>query len=185
MFVRVVVNPQPTVYAGADQTLLAGNPANLFADATHTTRYAWSPSEGLNCDDCQSPVAMPKKTTTYTVRVSNEHGCEAVDDVTIFVECSNSLIFMANTFTPNGDGNNDRFYPQGKGMSVIRRFRVYNRWGELMHDVQNVPPNQEMYGWDGTFKGEQLRPDVYVYILDAVCETGEPMQIKGDISLIR
>jgi len=62
---------------------------------------------------------------------------------------------------------------------------VYNRWGELMYDAQNIPVNQESYGWDGTYKGQQLKPDVFVYIISATCITGEPMEFKGDISLIR
>jgi gliding motility-associated-like protein len=183
--VTVVVHPKPTVNAGADHTMLAGSPVNLFANATHTTEYLWSPADDLSCFDCQSPVATPKRTTSYTVFVSNEYGCKAQDDVTVFVECDKSLLFLANTFTPNGDGHNDRFYPQGKGVSSVQRFRIYNRWGELIYDVQNITLNSEMNGWDGTYKGEQLRPDVFVYILDAICDTGEPMQVKGDISLIR
>jgi gliding motility-associated-like protein len=183
--ITVVVNPQPTVNAGADEFILAGSSVRLFANATHTTQYNWTPAGELNCADCQSPIATPNKTTTFTVEASNQYGCRAEDDVTIHVSCDNSLIFMANTFTPNGDGNNDRFYPQGKGISTIQRFRVYDRWGGLVFDAQNITPNNELQGWDGTYKGESLKPDVFVYLLEATCATGEPMQIKGDISLIR
>jgi hypothetical protein len=41
------------------------------------------------------------------------------------------------------------------------------------------------YGWDGTYKNQPLKPDVYVYIVNAQCSTGELMEVKGDISLIR
>ncbi|RYZ52683.1 MAG: FAD-binding protein, partial [Sphingobacteriales bacterium] len=183
--VRVEVYPLPTVHAGGDQTVLAGSSVNLFAMTTHTDNYLWSPVDDLSCSSCQSPVATPKRTTTYTVNVSNNFGCEAKDDVTIFIKCDNSQVFMANTFTPNSDGANDRFFPQGKGLSNIQRFRVFNRWGEIVFDASNIEVNNATQGWDGTFKGEPLKPDVFVYIVDATCETGEPMQIKGDISLIR
>lgn len=184
-YVTVVVNPVPTVNAGADQTIYAGSSVNLFANTTYTTKYLWTPADYLSCTTCQAPVATPDRTTTYTVYVSNQYGCESKDDVTIFVKCDNSLVFMANTFTPNGDGANDRFYPQGKGITKINRFRIFNRWGEVVYDVQNITPNDEMAGWDGTYRGEQLKPDVYVYMVDATCVTGEPIQVKGDISLIR
>ncbi|MEY4292359.1 MAG: hypothetical protein RIQ61_736, partial [Bacteroidota bacterium] len=28
-------------------------------------------------------------------------------------------------------------------------------------------------------------PDVYVYIMEAICETGEPINWKGDIMIMR
>lgn len=183
--VTVVVNPNPTVYAGQDQHVLSGSSVNLLTTTTHTTQYLWSPSTYLSCDNCSSPIATPKQTITYTVFVSNQYGCKAQDDVTLFVSCDQSLLFLPNTFTPNGDGNNDRFYPQGKGISNINRFRIYNRWGELLFEEQNFPANDVSYGWDGTYKGEPLKPDVFVYIIDTKCENGEPIQLKGDISLIR
>jgi gliding motility-associated-like protein len=165
--------------------VIAGSSVNLFAQTTNTDYYAWTPADELSCSDCSSPIATPKQTTTYKVTASNEYGCSADDDLTIFVTCDNSQIFVPNTFTPNGDGNNDRFYPQGKGVSTIQRFRIYNRWGQLVYDVQNIQTNQELQGWDGTYKNEALKPDVYVYIIDATCYSGAPMQIKGDVSLIR
>jgi len=183
--ITVVVNPKPTVYAGADQKVIAGSSVNLFASATHTDYYLWSPGADLSCTDCMNPVATPKQTTTFKVIASNSYGCKAEDDVTLFLVCDNSQIFLPNTFTPNGDGNNDYFFPQGKGLSAIYRFRVYNRWGEMIYEAQNVQPNDELHGWDGTYKGEPLKPDVYVYIIDAACFNGDPMQLKGDISLIR
>ena len=183
--VTVVVNPLPTVNAGPDQTIIAGNGAKLVTQTTDVAKYIWSPSGSLNCADCSSPVASPDKTTTYAVKVESEFGCKGEDEVTVFVNCDNTQLFIANTFTPNADGHNDRFFPQGKGISTIQRLRIFNRWGEIVYDVQNIPVNTELYGWDGTFRNEPLKPDVFIYILDATCATGEPMQVKGDISLLR
>ena len=183
--ITVVVNPLPVVDAGPDRTIIAGNSTELYANATNAAHYVWSPAEFVSCADCQTAIASPQRTTSYTVKVTSEFGCEAKDEVTVIVNCDNAQLFIANTFTPNADGHNDRFFPQGKGISTIARLRIFNRWGELVYDVQNIPPNAELYGWDGTYKNEPLKPDVFVYILDATCATGEPLQIKGDISLIR
>jgi gliding motility-associated-like protein len=92
---------------------------------------------------------------------------------------------MPNTFTPNGDGLNDTYYPVGRGISTIKRFAIYNRWGQKLYEVLNIPASEGKYGWDGTFQGEQLRPDVFVYVVDAICTTGDPISIKGDVSLVR
>ncbi len=183
--ITVSVNPKPTVNAGPDQRILAGASVNLFATGTFTDYYLWTPGADLSCDDCMNPVASPKQTTTFKVTASNRFGCKAEDDVTIFISCDNSQIFVPNTFTPNGDGNNDHFYASGTGIMLINNFRVYSRWGELLYNAQNIQAGDALRGWDGTYKGEYLKPDVYVYIIDATCYNGTPMQMKGDISLIR
>jgi len=184
-YVTVVVHPQPTVDLGPDQAVGAGAGVTLNPKITDATIYQWTPTTFLSCSDCPNPVASPIQTTTYQLVVSNEFGCRDSDMITLSVECDNSQLFIPNTFTPNGDGQNDIFYPHGKGVSTIKRMRVYDRWGELVFDATNMPVNDPSAGWDGSYKGQRLTPDTYIYIVDATCVTGQPLQIKGDVSLIR
>ena len=123
--------------------------------------------------------------TTYVVTVTSEFGCTASDNVLVTVRCDGSQIWLPNTFTPNADGQNDFFYPHGKGLSQINRFRVYDRWGELIFDRANMPVNDRTAGWDGTYRNQTLKPDVYVWIINATCTNGDALELKGDISLIR
>ena len=130
-------------------------------------------------------MATPINSTTYIVKGSTIEGCTGYDSVRINIMCQNSQVFVPNTFTPNGDGLNDRFYVSGKGLGVIRRLAVYNRWGEMVFESRDGRANEPAYGWDGMYNGEVLVPDVYIYVLDIECQTGEPFSFKGDISLIR
>src|SRR5690606_20773637 len=129
--VRVIVHPLPTVHATGAETIVVGNSVNLNATGTNISAYTWSPAHSLSCTDCSSPIAKPTATTTYVVVVSSDFGCRAADSVTIHVLCDQSQLFIPNTFSPNGDGNNDVFYPRGIGLQSIRSFRIYNRWGEM------------------------------------------------------
>jgi gliding motility-associated-like protein len=183
--VTITVHEKPYVELGKDITTVAGTEIILNPDGNKTYQYSWTPADMLNCSDCVSPVTVPKRKTSYRVEATNEWGCKASDDITIYTTCDVSKLFIANTFTPNGDGANDRFFPQGRGIMEIRRFSVYNRWGQILHDVENIPLNDPAYGWDGTYENEPMKPDVFVYVVYAVCESGEVKQIKGDISLIR
>lgn len=184
-FVKVNVFDIPDLDLGPDQNVNAGDKVQLDAKSKYATKFAWSPATYLNCDDCSSPIAEPGKTITYTVVATTDNGCTATDDITLFVTCGDNQIFMANTFTPNGDGLNDRFYVQGKGISTVKRFTIYTRWGEIVYDSPNASINDPSKGWDGTYKGQPVKPDVFVYIVNAECESGTPIQIKGDISLVR
>ncbi|MBS1615191.1 MAG: PKD domain-containing protein [Bacteroidetes bacterium] len=183
--VRVVVNPLPTIDAGKDERLIAGNKVQLQVSGNGITRVAWSPDSSLSCTDCYAPFASPYKTTTFYVTGYSSKGCKAMDSVTVRVLCDNSQLFIPNSFTPNGDGLNDYFFPRGKGIDVLKSFRVYNRWGELMFQHDMMPVNDEYAGWNGTYKGQKLNPDVFVYIIEGTCGNGEPMIWKGDITLLR
>lgn len=184
-YVKVTVHPLPDVKATGAATIIAGNSTNIQATGNLISKFKWIPSENLSCDDCPDPTAGPKKTTIYLVKVYSEHNCVDSDKVTVKVLCDESQIFLPNTFTPNGDGQNDVFYPRGVGLSTVKSFRIFNRWGEVVFEKQSIVLNDESSAWDGKFKGTVLPPDVYVYTLDAVCDEGETMTIKGDVTIVR
>ena len=184
-YVTIIVHPLPSVNAGEDQSLIAGATATLNATGTNIGSYLWTPGATLSCDSCATTVASMSVTTTYTVDVTSAYGCKASDSVTIFVACDKSQVFIPNSFTPNNDGQNDVFYPRGVGISLIKSFRIYNRWGELLFERTNIGINDVSSAWDGTYNNSSPRPDVYVYVIDAVCETGAAINLKGDVTIIR
>jgi gliding motility-associated-like protein len=184
-YVKVIVHPKPTVKASGEATIIAGKSTPIDASGDLIKTFLWTPSESLTCADCPSPMASPTKTTVYNITAFTDFGCADSAKVTIHVVCDNSQLFIPNTFTPNGDGQNDIFYPRGVGLDELMAFRVYNRWGEVVYSRTNVKLNDKTNGWDGTFKGKELSPDVFVYTVEAQCHNGEVLKLKGDITLVR
>jgi len=184
LYQDVFIHKKPTIELGPDLKGTPGSVIQLHADVTKTNIIKWTPNEGLNCYDCIDPLATLSKTITYTATVYTDY-CEAKDDITIRVACDGAMFFIPNTFTPNGDGANDMFFPSASGVSNVDLFRVYNRWGEKIYEARNIPPNKPEYGWDGTYKGRPEWPDVFVYFIESKCANGEKVFLKGDISLIR
>ena len=185
-FVPVQVYPFPTVNAGPDQTIQVGNSANLKPIVSNDVRsIRWTPSVGLSCSDCISPIASPRQSTTYEIRVSNEGSCESKDDISVFVFCDNSNLFITNTFSPNADGNNDVFFPRGKGLFSIKTLKIFNRWGEMVFERNNFLANDASKGWDGTYRGKPSSQDVYVYVVEVMCENQTILKYGGNIALIR
>jgi gliding motility-associated-like protein len=183
--VKVTVYPKPTVDAGGDVTIVAGSEVMLNATGTGVDKFLWSPITTLSCEDCSNPTANPMITTLYKVTAVSRYGCKNYDSVTVHVVCDKSQVFIPNTFTPNGDGENDIFFPRGEGIKKIKSLRVYNRWGEIVFEKNNIEINDQVNGWDGTFKGAQLKPDTFVYLVEGVCESDAVLTWKGDINLIR
>jgi len=190
MKVTVFVQPYPVIVMVPyySETIVAGTPTQLSATVSNTPVlfYAWQPTSTLSCDSCMNPIATPTVNTTYTVTVSSIYHCEETDTIRLNMICDNSQIFIPNTFTPNGDGINDRFYVSGKGISVVTLLQVYNRWGQLLFEADNIPANNAGFGWDGTFKGLVLEPDVFVYVVHAQCELGGNIfKYQGNVSIVR
>jgi gliding motility-associated-like protein len=187
--VTVTVIPAPAIVLSSVSPIIAGTSIQLTATITngvYVSEWMWSPGNTLSCDTCYNPVATPTATTTYSVIATTPIGCTGNAEVTVPIVCVEaSQVFVPNTFTPNGDGSNDRFYMSGKGLGLISRMSVYNRWGEEVFHAENINANDAGAGWDGTYRGQVLPPDVFVYVFELVCETGVPFTLKGDISLVR
>lgn len=117
---------------------------------------------------------------TYPVMLIaiNANGCTDTAFHLLTVE-EPRLFFVPNTFTPNGDGNNDYFQLYGRNVSTYE-LRVYDRTGELVYFG-----NQDSQPWNGTLHGMPLNTGVYVYSARVVYDTGVVEQGHGDVTLLR
>lgn len=179
--------PALLVDAGPDQFVELGFSTSIRAVANEfPVTYRWTPDLFLECDSCaQTQVIAPTGTTTYTMTVTNEDGCTAVDSLTIFV-IRNRPVYIPNVFSPNDDGFNDNFTVfSGPAVAEILNIKIFDRWGELIFENENVPTNSESEGWDGTFKGEPMGSGVYVYLIDVAFIDGQVIQYEGDVTLLR
>ena len=98
------------------------------------------------------------------------------DSVTVTVyelHCAEPDIFVPNTFTPNGDGNNDVLFVRGRFITDLE-FRVFDRWGEKVFETDD-----QSEGWDGTYKDKEVDPAVFVWYLDATCADGQTTLHEG------
>lgn len=170
--VRVTANPT-TIENGESTTIRVEN----CPDCT----YSWSPATGLNTTTGSTVIASPTDTTEYTVKVTS-NGCMAELKITINVAgpyCIEPYIFVPTAFTPNRDGVNDVLYVRGRGIDRMT-FIIYNRWGQKIFETSDPK-----VGWDGTFRGKQLPPDVYGFYLLANCIDGTTYRKQGNVTLIR
>jgi gliding motility-associated-like protein len=167
-------------------TIISGGSTSLAMTYTgNIANYNWLPQTRLNCTDCPIPTAHPQSTTKYTVQVTDVYGCRTSTDVTVIVVCNDLNFFVPNTFSPNGDGHNESFFVRGTGLFTVRSLTVFNRWGQIVFDKKNVAVNDPAAGWNGMFNGQKASPDVYVYIMEILCENGQVFPVKGNVTLLR
>ena len=184
---NIYVAPLPTATPVQDPlTIAVGMGANILMNYTgNIVSYNWLPTTRLSCTDCPAPFANPQYTTKYTVEIEDRYGCRNSGNITIIVVCGKENVFIPNTFSPNGDGRNEVFYPKGTGLFRIKSMRVFNRWGEVVFEKNEFAANDPSVGWNGTFKGKTASPDVYIYTMEILCENNTIIPVKGNVTLLR
>ncbi len=166
----------------SQDTIYIGQTVTLFANASGTFTYSWTPVNGLSNPGAQNPTANPSQNTTWYVTITDPLGCSNTDSVSVAVKevsCVEPEIYIPNAFTPNLDSKNDILYVRGNTIRELD-FKVYDRWGEKVFES-----NDPKKGWDGYYKGKLANPAVYVYYVEAVCFDNQKFFKKGNITLIR
>jgi gliding motility-associated-like protein len=187
-YVTIEVGRIPTVDIGDGGTFVAGSivPLNPRLGNGPFARYTWTPTTGLSCADCPNPIVTVGTNITYTLQVTSPLGCSASDTVSFRVVCVQAeQVYIPNAFSPDGDGVNDVFMVRGKGLTRVKSFRVFNRFGQVVFERQNFPPNDPAHGWNGTINGVPASPDVYVYVAELLCTGGASYFQKGNVTLVR
>jgi gliding motility-associated-like protein len=180
------IHPLPTVSMPADITTVAGTTITIPANYSgNMTSYLWSPSTFLSCTTCPRPDVTPAFNMQYTVEFTDSNSCKNTGSILIKALCKNANVFIPNTFSPNGDGSNDVFYPRGTGIDRAKHLRIFNRWGEVVFERYDMPANSASVGWDGNWKGKKANADVYIYQLEIYCQNGELLKYTGNVTLIR
>jgi gliding motility-associated-like protein len=169
--------PLPFVQTSPDYYGFAGDEVQLDAEGSSDLgSYTWSPTEYLSCVNCQEPISTTPTTMTYEVDFIDENGCEASDDVTIYFE---GIIYVPNTFTPDGRGNNEYFFPKGGNIKTFEML-IFNRWGEVVYESYDFNGK-----WDGTYNGLPCPDGTYVWKIMYEDVAGNKEEIHGHVNLLR
>jgi len=174
--ILVVVNPLPIVWAGDDVTYNLDEP--MYLNAIGTGTLTWIYGNGIVCKPCPNTQITPKNSGHYIIEAINSYGCTAQDNVYVNVTL-NYNIWIPNTFTPNGDGINDILYVYGTGI-VKLELSIFDRWGE-----QLFVSNEQVNGWNGTYKGIFCKDDVYTYKLIYTGLDGKSHTKTGHVTLMK
>ncbi len=121
----------------------------------------------------------PLDTVSIRVRALGALSCQAATSIVASGRTVPDQIYIPNSFTPNGDGLNDRLLVYGYVIREIR-FTVFNQWGEKIFES-----NAQASGWDGMYKGKAQPSGVYIYVAKFVLLDGTTTERKGSINLVR
>ncbi len=184
--ITIGIKSSPTVDAGPDQVLpYAASTTISPLYSSNGTQYGWVPPTNLSCNTCPSPTATALTSQLYIISVTSDSGCVAKDSINIFVQCKDANLYLPTAFSPNNDGINDFFYPMTRGISMVTKFVVYNRYGQAVFSRNNFSPNIASLGWSGKINNLPQDQTGYVYLMEVLCDQGQKLVKKGSFVLLR
>ncbi|MFN5318707.1 MAG: tandem-95 repeat protein [Bacteroidia bacterium] len=184
----------PAMLNAGDDTTFCGqqNEFTPLVELAGSANLSWALLSGggsFSNDTVLNPLISGLAIGTNTFIVTATNGACVVSD-TIAVEvldplsstCAQQDVFIPDGFSPDGDGQNDRFeifYVNGKRIKI----EVYNRWGTLVYSNENYQNEWDGRANQGTILwGEQLPESTYYYLIEI---EGEAEIRKGYLTLWR
>ena len=146
--VTIETNPVPNL--GDDKVFCAMDGSISLSVGDYST-YNWQNGYAGQSIDVN-------RAGTYWVEVMDFNGCMGRDTVLVQDICP-TQVYLPNVFSPNFDGINDVFKVYGTDI-IEMHLQVLDRWGGLVFETRN--PKE---GWDGSAKGKQVSPGIYVWHL--------------------
>ena len=154
---------------GNDTLICEQAPLNINPQIDASADFSWSDSFPA-LDRAISHSGLYSLTTSIGE-------CSLTTSIVIEAEDCSAQLYIPNAFSPNLDGINDTFYPQGNFFDVLE-FRIYDRWGNEVHSGDTP--------WDGVSKNKQAPLGVYQYTLRIKITLLESEElVTGDLTLIR
>ena len=174
--VAVHVNQPPTADAGPDLTILEGDTARIRASVLGSgVAVRWLPATFIVDDAQVEAQVFPPQNTTYRLEAISVSGCGASSDE-VFIRVLKKPI-VPNSFSPNGDGVNDRWVIEQLQNYTGANIEVFNRYGQKVFSSR-----QYSTPWDGRMNGSPLPAGTYYYVI--TLRPGLPV-LSGWLLLVR
>ena len=115
----------------------------------------------------------------YRIRAESNDEPSLISFSNFVTRQAESILWLPNSFTPNGDGLNDFFKPEGTQMKVFQ-MQIFTRYGDLIYSTED-----QNLGWDGTYNGKDMPAVTYIYKMEATDELDKKYNKTGQLLLIR
>ncbi len=129
---------------------------------------------------------LPLESYRHSITIVDENGCTATDFVDVIVKKPRN-VYVGNIFNPEStDPSNSILMIQGNiDIKNIKRWSIYDRWGNAVFEITDVQPNDPAGAWSGNVRGQKGAPAVYVWVAEIEFIDGVTQLFKGDVALYR
>jgi gliding motility-associated-like protein len=154
---------------------------NFTNQSQNAVSYHWNFGNNNDTSNVLNPSYGYATNGTYTVTlISSAGGC--ADTISYDFEIIGTPVrpvVVPTAFSPNGDGINDVFSILG-GPFKTYQLTVYNEWGQEI-----FTSNEQIEGWDGSYKGNNQPTGSYVYVFNGITIVDEIIKLHGEIAIVK
>jgi gliding motility-associated-like protein len=177
--------PDSRIFCGDQKDPNAGN-SPVLDPGIAAAHYLW------NTGDTTRTIVV-KTEGLYFVKVTNSHNCSASDSTKMTEKCQ-PHVYIPTAFSPNGDNNNDYFVVFGNKFIKNFRLRIFNRWGEVIFNVEDPEginvfnETDGSYSWDGNYRGKPMPVGIYPFLVTYEGKDEDfkgPYKQEGSVMIIR
>lgn len=173
-----------TAFTSNKEIQCLNQPINFLNTTTiannEPVKYVWRFSDGTILQSTNAEKSFAA-VGSYNATLIATTGLNCADSfqktIRIVVSCDPIL---PTAFTPNKDGRNDRLTPFLAGAKGLKRFSIFNRYGNVVFTTTT-----EGEGWDGSYKGTVLSTAVFVWVIEYFDINDKMVTEKGTVTLIR
>jgi len=161
---NVLESPTAAFITDKTEYNLLENEVSFLNLSQNASNYLWDFGDSSEFSDAMNPRHEYPYTHAgnYVITLIAMNGASGCSDTVqqVIVIKESEIFYIANAFTPDGNGLNELFLPViTAGIDPkFYEFDIYNRWGERIFTSENI-----YEGWDGTFKGEKVKVGVYTW----------------------
>ena len=118
-----------------------------------------------------------------SLEIIDNNGCSAQDSLQIKVNEITTEIVLPNIILPGSTTNGLFTITNSNIIAEVTTCAIYDRWGNNVYSINKVLP--ELVVWDGSFKGTDCQPGVYIYKIALKLINGKEKVLAGDITILR
>ena len=151
---------------------------NFVSSSINGASYLWDFGDSIY-SVIESPSHIYDNAGIYNVKLIVEDVNDCIDSITKpIVMYYDFVLHVPTSFTPNNDGDNDQFGPQGLRMNKYKSysFYIYNKWGEIIFETEDI--NE---WWDGA----DYQSGLYAWAILIVDEIGASHKEVGSVLLTK
>ena len=178
IYINVYDNPKIDSVLTVPESIFLGQQVTLQVQTSDMIYWPYFGSNEMK------QIDIPSNNICYIFEVFNEHNCIIKDSICVKVLdvfCNEESITIPTAFSPNHDGKNETYYILDKNNIITNyKLEIFNRLGQKV--FVSTDKNEE---WNGTYKGNQLGPQVLDFYLEITCLGQKKLFKKGNITIIK
>ncbi len=183
-YITVNVMPTASFILPGDSFPLSNATLFMANQSINASSYEWNFGDSTTSTEV-SPTHTFNETGLFCIQLTAYGAAGCVDVAAQCVDIYDEFfVYIPNSFTPDDDGNNDKFFVSGFGIKTVQMF-IFNRWGDEIFQ-SDIGAQGNVY-WNGLIKNtsEFAMQGSYVYKIVVTDFKTQQYDFYGDVFLIK